>query len=143
MGRNPCPLTLGHGGGGATTLRVYTAWTSEADQRAARTVSGRMPTRPSPSMVSPGLERRDVQPPVDEVEEQHPYQKIASDLRGAIESGILAAGDALPAEKTIAARYGVAASTAHRAIELLVKSGLVRSASGQRTLVATTAPEGS
>ena len=26
---------LGHGGGGATTLRVYTAWTSEADQRAA------------------------------------------------------------------------------------------------------------
>ena len=37
---------LGHGGGGATTLRVYTAWTSEADQRAARVVSGRMPTRP-------------------------------------------------------------------------------------------------
>ena len=37
---------LGHGGGGATTLRVYTAWTSEADQRAARTVSGRMPARP-------------------------------------------------------------------------------------------------
>ena len=28
---------LGHGGGGATTLRVYAAWTSEADQRAART----------------------------------------------------------------------------------------------------------
>jgi integrase len=37
---------LGHGGGGATTLRVYAAWTSEADQRAARTVSGRMPARP-------------------------------------------------------------------------------------------------
>ncbi len=37
---------LGHGGGGATTLRVYTAWTSEADQRAAQTVSGRMPARP-------------------------------------------------------------------------------------------------
>ena len=37
---------LGHGGGGPTTLRVYTAWTSEADQRAAQTVSGRMPARP-------------------------------------------------------------------------------------------------
>ena len=37
---------LGHGGGGSTTLRVYAAWTSEADQRAARTVSGRMPARP-------------------------------------------------------------------------------------------------
>ena len=40
---------LGHGGGGATTLRVYTAWTSEADQRAAQTVSGRMPARPKPN----------------------------------------------------------------------------------------------
>jgi len=27
---------LGHGGGGTTTLRVYAAWVSEADQRAAR-----------------------------------------------------------------------------------------------------------
>jgi integrase len=46
---------LGHGGGGATTLRVYTAWTSEADQRAARTVSGRMPTRPiAPAQPGPG-----------------------------------------------------------------------------------------
>ena len=134
---------LGHGGGGATTLRVYTAWTSEADQRAARTVSGRMPTRPKPSMENPGHERRDVQPQVDEAEDRHPYQKIASDLRGAIESGILGAGDALPAEKTLGARYGVAASTAHRAIELLVKSGLARSASGHRTVVATTTPESS
>lgn len=41
---------LGHGGGGATTLRVYTAWTSEADQRAAQTVSGRMPARPRTSL---------------------------------------------------------------------------------------------
>jgi integrase len=37
---------LGHSGGGATTLRVYTAWISEADQRAASTLSGRMPPRP-------------------------------------------------------------------------------------------------
>jgi hypothetical protein len=34
---------LGHGGGGATTLRVYSAWRPEADQRAARTVSDRLP----------------------------------------------------------------------------------------------------
>ncbi|MEQ4205801.1 site-specific integrase [Actinopolymorpha sp. B17G11] len=37
---------LGHGGGGATTLRVYAAWTSEADQRAAAALSARMPRRP-------------------------------------------------------------------------------------------------
>jgi DNA-binding GntR family transcriptional regulator len=102
-----------------------------------------MPTRPKSSPGNPEHERRDVQPTVDEVEQQYPYQKIASDLRGAIESGILGAGDALPAEKTLAARYGVAASTAHRAIEFLVKSGFARSASGHRTLVATIAPEAS
>jgi integrase len=38
---------LGHGGGGATTLRVYAAWLSEADQRAAAALSARMPSRPT------------------------------------------------------------------------------------------------
>jgi integrase len=37
---------LGHAGGGATTLRVYAAWVSEADQRAAAALGPRMPTRP-------------------------------------------------------------------------------------------------
>jgi integrase len=39
---------LGHGGGGTTTLRVYAAWVSEADQRAANTLGPRMPARPGP-----------------------------------------------------------------------------------------------
>ena len=34
---------LGHGGGGATTLRVYAAWLSESDQRAAAALSRRLP----------------------------------------------------------------------------------------------------
>ena len=37
---------LGHGGGGATTLRVYSAWMSEADQKAAGTFTVRMPAPP-------------------------------------------------------------------------------------------------
>jgi integrase len=37
---------LGHAGGGATTLRVYAAWVSEADQRAAQALGPRMPARP-------------------------------------------------------------------------------------------------
>jgi integrase len=40
---------LGHGGGGTTTLRVYAAWVSEADQRAANTLGPRMPKRPRTS----------------------------------------------------------------------------------------------
>jgi integrase len=39
---------LGHGGGGATTLRVYTAWVAESDQRAATALGSRL-QRPSPS----------------------------------------------------------------------------------------------
>src|SRR5699024_9664806 len=38
---------LGHGGGGSTTLRVYSAWVSEADQRAAGALGGRMPSPPA------------------------------------------------------------------------------------------------
>lgn len=37
---------LGHGGGGTTTLRVYSAWVSEADQRAAGSLRKRLPRPP-------------------------------------------------------------------------------------------------
>jgi integrase len=37
---------LGHGGGGATTLRVYAAWVGESDRHAAEVLGGRM-TRPT------------------------------------------------------------------------------------------------
>jgi hypothetical protein len=42
---------LGHGGGGTTTLRVYAAWVSEADQRAAAALGSRL-QRPRPSRPS-------------------------------------------------------------------------------------------
>ena len=126
---------LGHGGGGATTLRVYTAWTSEADQRAARVVSGRMPTRPeSKSSEWTGVPSNDWSD--DEAEDDAPYRKIARDLRGAIASGILISGVAIPSEKVLAGRYGVAISTAHRAVALLHADGLLRTSSGRRTVVA-------
>ena len=37
---------LGHGGGGTTTLRVYSAWVSESDQRASQSLFARLPSRP-------------------------------------------------------------------------------------------------
>jgi integrase len=36
---------LGHGGGGATTLRVYAAWVAASDQRAAEVLGSTKPTR--------------------------------------------------------------------------------------------------
>ncbi|GAA2755894.1 tyrosine-type recombinase/integrase [Actinopolymorpha rutila] len=37
---------LGHGGGGTTTLRVYTAWVAESDKRAAELLAGSLRTVP-------------------------------------------------------------------------------------------------
>jgi integrase len=37
---------LGHGGGGATTLRVYAAWVGESDRRAAELLGSRMKRPP-------------------------------------------------------------------------------------------------
>jgi integrase len=42
---------LGHGGGGTTTLKVYAAWVSEVDQRAATALANRLPR---PSTALPG-----------------------------------------------------------------------------------------
>jgi integrase len=125
---------LGHGGGGATTLRVYAAWTSEADQRAARTVSGRMPARPrgvdeKPSGTKFAASRVDLAA-------DSRYMKITNDLRGAIESGVLRPGDVLPTVKEIAGRYRVAASTAHRALSALVAERLCNASRGKRVTVA-------
>lgn len=39
---------LGHGGGGATTLRVYAAWVAASDRKAAEILGSRMPKRKSP-----------------------------------------------------------------------------------------------
>lgn len=38
---------LGHGGGGATTLRVYAAWVAASDRKAAEILGSRMPKRRS------------------------------------------------------------------------------------------------
>jgi integrase len=126
---------LGHGSGGATTLRVYAAWTSEADQRAADTLAGRMPRRRAMQDGSTGTSTAD-NPDVDRSEAGVRYEQIAFDLRGAITAGILRPGDSLPPVKDLAARYEVAVGTAHRAVSLLSEDGLVRISRGRRATVA-------
>jgi hypothetical protein len=71
---------LGHGGGRATTLRVYVAWLSEADQRAASSLAARMPTRESRSSVGELLRAEPTS--IESPELAGPYQRIANDLRG-------------------------------------------------------------
>lgn len=123
---------LGHGGGGSTTLRVYSAWVSEADQRAAGTLAGRMPALPAG--VAGGGDMTAVPEPV--TEDSAPYLRIAEDLRGAIRCGALKLGDQLPTIAELGKRYGVAVSTAQRAIATLAGTGVVTVSRGTRATVA-------
>lgn len=126
---------LGHGGGGATTLRVYAAWLAEADQRAAPALAGRMPARPTGPLGSAADDSASADAADDESTPRGPYIQIARDLRGAIRCGALGVGDVLPTVKDLARRYAVAVGTAHRAVALLTDEGLIQASRGRRPVV--------
>jgi integrase len=109
---------LGHGSGGATTLRFYAAWVDEADRRAADAIAGLMP-RPDVAKQTP----------------HSPYEKLAAELREVITSGELPPGSQLPTNSELAAQHHMAVATAHRAIALLRDEGLVDVARGRRAVV--------
>lgn len=123
---------LGHGGGGTTTLKVYSAWRSEADQRAASTLGVRMPA--PPVEVDPAKPLDAVpEPDVDDCPSL--YRRIAADLRGAIICGVLKPGDHLPTLADLPERYRAVPSTASRAISILAAEGLIESTRGKRATV--------
>lgn len=128
---------LGHGGGGVTTLRVYSAWVAEADQRASSSLAARMPDLPDPVLeerANPGTPAALPVRPADAA--ANPYQVIAADLEAAIRCGALKLGEPLPTIKDLAARYQVAFATSHRAVALLAERGLVVVSRGRRAEVA-------
>ncbi|MCA1602451.1 MAG: tyrosine-type recombinase/integrase, partial [Acidobacteria bacterium] len=123
---------LGHGGGGSTTLRVYSAWVSEADQKAAGTFTVRMPALPP---IGFDTASTSVESETGFPEPKSPYQRIVADLRGAITCGALCPGDPLPTAVQLKDRYHVSAGTANRAIAELKAAGLVTASRGRRAVV--------
>jgi len=123
---------LGHGGGGATTLRVYSAWMSEADQKAAGTFTVRMPAPPLALLDSDPLP---VRTDADAYDPTSPYLKVAADMSGAIACGVLVPGATLPTVEQLKERYDVSAGTVNRAIGELKKAGLVTASRGRRAVV--------
>jgi GntR family transcriptional regulator len=65
-----------------------------------------------------------------------PYRQIAAILRERIQSGELAPGAAVPSVRTIQQEYGVAQTTARKAIRVLVDEGLAEIVTGWGTFVA-------
>lgn len=119
---------LGHGGGGSTTLPVYAAWVSEADQRASSGLLARLPQRPTNAPGSIGPAERS---------SRNPYEVAAADLRSQILSGRLPAGSLLPSRKELAQSYNIVVGTAHRAVVLLGECGLIDIRRGHRYILAT------
>jgi integrase len=117
---------LGHAGGGTTTLRVYAAWKSEADQRAAGELRASMPARPT---IEDPVERAKTRPSA-------PYEHTAATMRRAIIDGDLEPGSVAPSIKEMAAAHRVSIGTAHRAAGLLRAWGLLSEGGrGKRPLI--------
>lgn len=118
---------LGHGDGGTTTLKTYTVWVSEGDQRAATGLGARMPERPSRAEEA----RRAVRV------SEHPYEHLADAIVAKSARGELGVGDALPPAEQIASEAGVSLSTARRAVRLLKDRGAVVVVGGRPVLTAS------
>ncbi len=114
---------LGHGSGGGTTLRFYSAWVDRVDRTAAAALAASIP-RPDPTLRAA----------------RSPYEIVAADLRRAIENNEYPAGSELPTAVELAAKYKVAVGTVSRALGLLRKSGIVEVRRGQRAKIATDGP---
>ena len=106
---------LGHGGGGTTTLKTYTAWVSEADQRAAKGLSAGMPQRPAEIDET---ERARTEP-------RHPYEKVAAEIGQRIRDGELRSRAAGPTAVEPAEALGVSVATARRGVALAKQWGLL------------------
>jgi integrase len=111
---------LGHAGGGATTLRVYTAWVSESDQRASSTLFSRMPSRPAPTSRARPASKA-----------VHPYEVAAHALAEEIEAGAWPTGELLPSLVSLAEKQAVSVSTVQRAMKLLESWAYVQVVTGR------------
>ncbi|MFC7625265.1 tyrosine-type recombinase/integrase [Microlunatus sp. GCM10028923] len=110
---------LGHGGGGTTTLRVYTAFVSEADQRASEALQARVPQRPKPRVASAtDQERADAERA--RLSPRAPFEHIAHRIVEAIRAGELPRGVPLPGTHELVRRFGSSANTLRRAVRLVV-----------------------
>jgi len=63
------------------------------------------------------------------------YMRIAQAIEDQIRTGELRPGDKLPAEQALAADYGVAYSTARRAMKELRERGLIETIWGKGTFI--------
>lgn len=79
---------------------------------------------------------------VDHGSAEPPYRQVAAILRERITSGELAPGAAVPSVRTLQQEYGIAQTTARKALKVLVDEGLARIVPGWGTFVVPPAERG-
>ena len=72
---------------------------------------------------------------IDEDSPVPPYRQVAAVLRGRIESGELAPGRRLPSIADLVQTYGIARTTAAKALRVLINDGLAEVSPGMGTYV--------
>jgi DNA-binding GntR family transcriptional regulator len=70
---------------------------------------------------------------IDPLSPEHPYQQLAGQLRAQIERGEIASQ--LPSITDLTTQTGLAVGTVRRAVDILVKEGLVETVPGRGTFV--------
>ena len=75
-------------------------------------------------------------PEVDYRGEQPPHRQIAAWIVSRIDAGELTEGQPIPSEKELQDAFGVARTTARRAIAYLREAGVVRTVAGRGSYVA-------
>ena len=63
------------------------------------------------------------------------YQKVADEVRSAVDAGAYPPGSRLPSESELAERFGVARGTVRQALAMLASEGMVSTRRGARRLV--------
>jgi len=76
------------------------------------------------------------QPPIDPTRPVHVYVQVADHIAARIASGDLRPGARLPAERDLAAEYGVSTDTVRRAVAVLRERGLIVTLTGRGSYVA-------
>jgi GntR family transcriptional regulator len=67
--------------------------------------------------------------------QEHPFKRVANELRAEILRGDLAPGDKIPSENSLAERFGVTRATVRKGLALLRMEGLVTSHQGKGAFV--------
>lgn len=76
-----------------------------------------------------------ITPPIDPAAPRHVYLQVADRLAALIEAGSLAPGARLPAERDLAAEYGVSYDSVRRATAVLRDRGLIVTLIGRGSFV--------